>query len=333
MSAFTSRRVRLSREQETELAQCIQDGDQAARNELVEAHLGFVAWAAARYRGYGPSQDELISAGAIGLITAAERFEGNRSARFISYAKWYIRGAMLQELAEHPNTVRVPPSQLNAARRVAKAAGDYAQRHGRAPNADALASALGMSEKAVREALLFGRPTRSLDAPFSGREEGDTRTLLDVLPDESVPDSDESVEAASARSRLTQSLAVLNDEERAVLLLYFGLADGNPLTLEQIALEIGERLWRVRRIRDEALDKLIAASGDQEALEALFGMCGRSLSAAKLAQLRQRRADVSSVRRRRRESILNAVSDSYRRRHGRPLLPGELSRLADGWVS
>ena len=261
-----SRRVRLSREQERELSQRIRRGDEAARNELVEAHLGFVASVAMRYRGYGLSVDELISAGRIGLLAAAERFEGTRDARFISYAKWWIRGAMLKELSEC-------------------------------------------------------RLQRSLDEPLSSDEE-DSGTLLDILPAESAPASDEAAEASSARSRLAESLAQLDEQERAVLLRHFGLGGHEPLTLAQIAGELGLRLSLVRRIREDALNKLVAGTDHVATLEALAGMYGSSFDNRELQKVRERRDRVRRIRERRRQAIIGAVAEIYQRRHQRPFQPG-----------
>lgn len=325
-SAMQQKRGRLTREQEGELVQRIQRGDYIARDELVLAHLGFVAWLAWRYASYGLSRDELISAGSIGLLEAAERFKADRNARFASYAKWWILGAMLDELAECAAVIKIPPHELAKRRRIVKAVRDFVERQGRRPDAGEIARTLSMSEKTVREALALPRRPRSLDAPLTD-DERDSDTLLDIVPDMNAAATDEAVETAAAATQLAESLTHFSESEQAVLALYYGILGHEPRALHEIASELGLQLSEVRDIRERALDKLASDHVHATTLEALAGPDEfESGSAAIQEEAREHRDRLRSLRDRHRQVISQAVADIYQRRHNQPF--GQATKLA-----
>lgn len=316
--AIHQRRGRLTREQEGELAQRIQRGDQAARDELVLAHLGFVARVAWRYAGYGLNRDELISAGSIGLLEAAERFKADRSARFASYAKWWILGAMLDELAECAAVIKIPPHELAKRRRINKVVRDFVEREGRRPDVGVIARLLNMSEEAVREALVLPRRPLSLDAPFAD-DEKDSGTLLDIVPDTKGVAPDKAAETAASAAQLAESLAHLSDIEQTVLMANYGVLGRESRALHEIAKELGLQLSEVREIRERALDKLAGDRVHAATLEALAGPDEFGLDSAVIQEeAREHRGRLRSVRDRHKQVITQAVADIYQRRHNQP---------------
>ena len=320
MGGYTmqQRRGRLTREQEHELVQRIQRGDLAARDELVLAHLGFVAKMAWRYAGYGLSRDELISAGGIGLLEAAERFKADRNARFASYAKWWILGAMLDELAGCAAVIKIPPHELAKRRRINKAVRDFVEQEGRRPDVDVIARLLNMSEKTVREALALPRRPRSLDAPLTDGER-DSDTLLDIVPDMNAAATDEATETAAAATQLAESLAHFSEREQAVLALYFGLLGHEPRSLHEIAAELKLELSAVRQIREGALDKLASDHVHATTLEALAGPDESKSGDGSIQKKAQERRDrLRNLRDRHKQVISQAVADIYQRRHKQP---------------
>ncbi len=243
----------LSREKEVELAARIKDGDMEARDELVQANLRFVIDVAKNYQNRGLSFSDLISAGNLGLMTAAERFDGTRGYKFISYAVWWIRQSILQTIAEHVRTVRLPLNKLSLLKDISKASRRLGQGREEEPDVDEIAKELDLPADVVTDAILSARPVSSLDGAF---EDDEKRSLMNVLPDTSqrAPDSD--VMRDSARNQLESVLASLDDREQRIIRLYFGLDGKEALTLEQIGSLIGVTRERVRQIKERALSRL-----------------------------------------------------------------------------
>jgi len=245
--------VPLSREREVELAARITDGDMEARDELVQANLRFVIDVAKNYQNRGLSFADLISAGNLGLMTAAERFDGTRGYKFISYAVWWIRQSILQTIAEHVRTVRLPLNKLSLLKDISKASRRLGQGREEEPDVQEIADELDLPEDVVTEAILSARPVSSLDGAF---EDDDKRSLLNVLADstQNAPDSD--VMRDSARGQLEGVLESLDEREQKIIRLYFGLDGKEALTLEQIGSLIGVTRERVRQIKERALGRL-----------------------------------------------------------------------------
>ncbi|MBM3277479.1 MAG: RNA polymerase sigma factor RpoD/SigA [Candidatus Handelsmanbacteria bacterium] len=241
----------LSSKDEAALARRIRQGDGEARNLLVEANLRFVIRTAKEYQNRGLSLAELISAGNVGLITAAERFDETRGFKFISYAVWWIRQAILQTLTEQ-STVRVPVNRLGLLAKIART-GDALQQQGARPTPERIAQALGLSPREIEDTLVDAQPVRSLDAPF---DEAQDQCLLDQLTDEDQPNPEQEVIEYNLRENIEVVLTSLNAREAEVLRLYFGLGQDCPLTLDQIGLRFKLTRERVRQIKELALNKL-----------------------------------------------------------------------------
>lgn len=243
----------LSREREVELAAQIEKGDLGARDELVQANLRFVVDVAKHYQNRGLSLSDLISAGNLGLLTAAERFDGTRGYKFISYAVWWIRQSILQALAEHARTVRLPLNKLSLLRDIAETARQLGQGRESEPDVEEIAARLDISTKEVVDTMLSARSVCSLDEAF---EHDDERNLLDTLADTRQESPDSSILRTSAKEQVDKVLDCLDERERYVILRYFGLDGNEALTLDQIGGLLGVTRERIRQIKERALGRL-----------------------------------------------------------------------------
>jgi len=243
----------LSSKREKELAKRIKVGDIAARNELVKANLRFVVFVAKEYQNRGLPIGELISVGNVGLIVAAERFDGEKGFKFISYAVWWIRQAILQALVEQSRIVRLPINKVGLLMEIFKMEEALWQDGIEEPSAEDLAGILDVKVEEIREALLAGRNAMSLDSRFE--EEGDRRNLLEVIPSHEEP-PDVFLESEDFVRIISEELSYLEDREARILRLYFGLNGEEPMTLEKIGVLFGLTRERIRQLKERALAKL-----------------------------------------------------------------------------
>ena len=243
----------LSREREVELSARIQDGDMVARDELVQANLRFVIDVAKNYQNRGLSLLDLISAGNLGLLTAADRFDGTKGYKFISYAVWWIKQSILQTIAEHARTVRLPLNTLSLLNDISKASRKLGQGRESEPDIEEIAAELDVPPEEVLETMLSARSVRSLDESF---EEDDERSLLNILADHNQETPDADILKRSARYQLEEVLDNLDERELRIIRLYFGLDGSDSLTLEQIGGMMSLTRERVRQLKERALSKL-----------------------------------------------------------------------------
>ncbi len=243
----------LKADDEVRLAQLIRDGDGEALHRLVRANLRFVVSVAKKYQGQGLTLSDLINEGNYGLIKAAQRFDETRGFKFISYAVWWVRQAILQALAEQSRVVRLPLNRIGTISKIRKASARLAQLHERAPNIDELAADLDISAEKVRDALRHTGRHLSMDAPFS---EDEDNSLLDVLSDDAEAMPDEALVGASLKEDVERALGCLLPREAEVTRLYFGIGRETPMTLEEIGAEFDLTRERVRQIKEKALRKL-----------------------------------------------------------------------------
>ncbi|MCC7263584.1 MAG: RNA polymerase sigma factor RpoD/SigA [Candidatus Latescibacteria bacterium] len=243
----------LSREKEVELAARIKEGDIGARDELVQANLRFVIDVAKNYQNRGLSLSDLISAGNLGLLTAAERFDGTKGYKFISYAVWWIKQSILQTIAEHARTVRLPLNKLSLLKDISKVSRRLGQGRESEPDVEEIAAELDVPAEEILDTMLSARTVRSLDEAF---EEDDERSLLNILADTSQEAPDTDVLRDSAREQLESVLNSLDDRELRIIRLYFGLDGNEALTLEQIGGLMNLTRERVRQLKERALGKL-----------------------------------------------------------------------------
>jgi len=253
----------LSREKEVELAALIKEGDMQARDQLVQANLRFVIDVAKNYQNRGLSLSDLISAGNVGLLTAAERFDGTKGYKFISYAVWWIKQSILQTIAEHARTVRLPLNKLSLLKDISKVSRQLGQGRDSEPKIEEIAAELDVPAQEVLDTMLSARTVRSLDETF---EDDDERNLLNILSDENQDSPDTEVLRDSAREQLEGVLNSLDDRELRIIRLYFGLDGNEALTLEQIGGLMNVTRERVRQLKERALSKLRHPARDQALL-------------------------------------------------------------------
>jgi RNA polymerase primary sigma factor len=243
----------LEPEEEVELARRIKEDDQEALHKLCRANLRFVVSVAKKYQGQGLSLADLINEGNYGLIKAAQRFDETRGFKFISYAVWWIRQAILQALAEQSRVVRLPLNRIGTISKIRKASAKLQQAYERKPNIEELANELEIDVKKVREAMQHTSRHLSMDAPFSDE---DDNSLLDVLPDEECSSPDHEMLEESVKIDIERALSGLADREAEITRLYFGIGREHPLTLEEIGKRFDLTRERVRQIKEKALRKL-----------------------------------------------------------------------------
>lgn len=243
--------------EEVELAKRIRKGDQAALDKLTRANLRFVVSVAKQYQNQGLSLADLINEGNIGLIKAAKRFDETRGFKFISYAVWWIRQAILQALAEQSRIVRLPLNRVGTLHKIGKISSSLEQEFGREPSPDEIAKKLELTEMEVADTLKISNSHLSLDAPFSVSEDN---SLMDVLEDEFQPSPDEALLDESLKLEIERALDSLTPREAEVINLYFGLNHEKALTLEEIGARFGLTRERVRQIKEKAIRRLRHAS-------------------------------------------------------------------------
>ncbi len=232
-------------------------GDESALENLTKANLRFVVSVAKQYQNQGLSLADLINEGNIGLIKAAKRFDETRGFKFISYAVWWIRQAILQALAEQSRIVRLPLNRVGTLHKIGKVSSSLEQAYGREPSADEIANELALTESEVTDTLKISNTHLSLDAPFSSSEDN---SLIDVLEDEYQPSPDEALLKQSLMAEIEKALDTLTPREAEVINLYFGLNHEKALTLEEIGARFSLTRERVRQIKEKAIRRLRHAS-------------------------------------------------------------------------
>ena len=244
----------LTPEEEVNLAQKIKDGDQEALERLTKANLRFVVSVAKQYQNQGLSLSDLINEGNLGLIKAAQRFDETRGFKFISYAVWWIRQSILQALAEQSRIVRLPLNKVGSLNKINRAFSELEQEFESEPSPEELAELLEIPTEEVETTLGVAARHVSMDAPFI---DGEDNSLLDVLENNSTPDTDAALEyRESLRKEIERSLNTLTDRQADVIKLYFGIGIEHPMSLEDIGDKFGLTRERVRQIKDKAINKL-----------------------------------------------------------------------------
>ena len=243
----------LSAAEEVSLAQRIKKGDLEARAKLVEANLRFVITVAREYQNQGVPLVDLISAGNVGLIVAAERFDETKGFKFISYAVWWIRQSIQQTLAEHSRVVRLPINRVDLLRRIARYTNSKQQETSSKPQEEEIAEELGITVEQVVDTLSTGQRVLSLDATFG---DDDENSLLEIMADDNQESPDEMMLKNSLEYEIHAALDTLDDREKEVIRLYFGLSGEPEMTLEEIGLQFRLTRERVRQIKEKALRKL-----------------------------------------------------------------------------
>jgi len=243
----------LTRDEEIRLGKLAFKGDQRAIQKLVEANLRFVVKVANRFAGAGPSLLDLINEGNIGLLQAAKRFDPSRNVKFISYAVWWIRQAIMQMLAEQSGPTRLPLKQAGLLYKIRTKTEELTKLHDREPTPQELAKALGVQLREVEEVQRVARRPVSLDSPVT--EDSET-AYMDLMADEGAPAVDRDLLESSLKREIAGLLGSLTPREREVLELRFGIASDEPMTLEDVGQTLGLSRERIRQIEKKAKKKL-----------------------------------------------------------------------------
>ncbi len=240
-------------EEEVTLARKIKSGDSESLRKLVKANLRFVVSVAKQYQNQGMSLPDLINEGNLGLMKAAQRFDETRGFKFISYAVWWIRQAILQALAEQARIVRLPVNKIGSINRINRAFARLEQEYEREPSSQEIAETLEMIPEDVKDALKTNGRTVSMDAPISSEEDNN---MCDVIQSNDAPSPDKNLINESLAYEIERALNTLSNRESRVLKLYFGLGMKHPFTLEEIGEQLSLTRERVRQIKEKAIKRI-----------------------------------------------------------------------------
>ena len=239
--------------EEVAIARRIAAGDADAMHELIRANLRFVVSVAKKYQNRGMALTDLIGEGNVGLLTAARKFDPDQGVKFISYAVWWIRQAILASLARQGRTVRVPLNRTADLSRIVRSSETLRKELERQPSPEEIAEATGLTVEVVQSLATLNSSDVRLDAPVEGEGE---RSLSDRFVADEQSDPDMQFMDQLLIEEIDRALRALPPRDAKVLRLYFGLNDGREHTLEEIGSLLGVTRERVRQLRDRALKRL-----------------------------------------------------------------------------
>ncbi len=239
-------------EEEKKLGERIRKGDKEALQRLLEANLKFVVSYVKKYRGMGLSLLDLINEGNVGLIEAAKRFDPSKNVRFISYAVWWIRQAIIHALSQYSHIYNIPQKLSDQISQMKRKTADLKKDLGRDPTREEIAQVMGISETDVEDLELLENRNISL----SDRYHDEELELEDRISDEAAPPVEHQIIKASIQHQIRDMLVELDEKEALVLKLRFGLDDDRPRTLQEIGDELGLTRERIRQIEQKAKRKL-----------------------------------------------------------------------------
>ena len=240
----------LSPEEEKEIATRARAGDKRARDKLIAANTRFVVSVAKQYQGQGLDLEDLISEGNAGLIRAADKFNPDLGWKFISYAVWWIRQAIMQALSDKSRTIRLPLSQVALYNKIRKATSEFIAKNEREPSLFELEELTGIPESKILTIVNSSSKMISVDSPLKDDEQG---TFVDIIPNQNIPKTDSEMLKESKEKELQEIFKDLSPRNHDIIRMYFGFGC-TPLTLEQIADRFGVHSERIRQLKEESLN-------------------------------------------------------------------------------
>lgn len=242
----------LKPEEEKELGRKARLGDKKAKKKLIESNLRFVVSVAKAYRNMGTPFSDLINEGNVGLIKAAERFDERRGVRFLSYAVWWIKQAIMKAVTEHIKSYRLPMSRAGKMLKVKRTREKVTREIGREPSVEEIAEELGMDTEKIEDAIKIAKHDVSLDDTIKNT---DDLEYIDVISEDVVTPEEEYYRSKFVNN-ISESLDKLKPRDRKIIIYYFGMEGKRPHTLEEIGRMLGVSRERIRQLRNRALKQL-----------------------------------------------------------------------------
>ncbi len=258
----------LTADEETELARKTKQGDEAALAKLVNHNLRFVVSVAKQYQNQGLHLADLINEGNLGLIKAANRFDETKGFKFISYAVWWIRQAIMHALVEKSRLIRLPLNKVESYKKIYHELLHFLQDNQREPSIDELAELVDISKDDIR--LIMKAADRPVSTDDTIGNDDDNTTLLQTIESNDEHTPDESLMSVSLKEEIKNTMSILHPKEIEILNCFFGLNDSTEMNLDDISERMGLTRERVRQIKDRALRRLRKTSLNSE-LRAYLG--------------------------------------------------------------
>lgn len=242
----------LTEEEEKKLGERIHQGDKEALQTLIKSNLKFVVSYVKKYRGMGLGLLDLIDEGNVGLIEAAKRFDPSRGVRFVSYAVWWIRQAIVHALTLYSRITHIPQKLADQISQMKRKTAELKAELSREPIREEIAKAMGISETDIEDLEILGERNVSL----SDRANDDDLEVEDRISDAASPSVEYQIIKASVQQQIRETLGELDEKEALVLKLRFGLDDDRPRTLQEIGDQLKLTRERIRQIEQKAMKKL-----------------------------------------------------------------------------